>query len=259
MEERKVNYGELKHNKLIGKGSEARVYLKDNMAIKAFNQNGMKKEEMDNKINKIKELSKMDMDNFLLPKELVYTFKNKFIGYSMDYVEALMDMDDLMQSKNYTLDKKIEMLKKLENNIKCAHKNDIVLVDDFFWNFLVTEDNTIYMVDTDSYKVKQYKNDFEPHYYYDFYSKEISKNIDANLDKFQIGVHVLSYLTDHQFNKEELLKYPTNYLTRYIKSLDMPNEIKDFFYELTSPSKEKKYIDNNLDNLSSSKSFLKKY
>ena len=44
MEERKVNYGELKHNKLIGKGSEARVYLKDNMAIKAFNQNGMKKD-----------------------------------------------------------------------------------------------------------------------------------------------------------------------------------------------------------------------
>ena len=79
------------------------------------------------------------------------------------------------------------------------------------------------------------------------------------MDKFQIGVHVLSYLTDNQFNKEELLKYPTDYLTRYIKSLDMPNEIKDFFYELTSPSKEKKYIDNNLDNLSSSKSFLKKY
>lgn len=259
MEERKVNYGELKHNKLIGKGSEARVYLKDNMAIKAFNQNGMKKEEMNNKINKIKELSKMNMDNFLLPKELVYTFKNKFVGYSMDYVNALMDMHDLMKSKEYTLDKKIEMLKKLETNIKCAHKNDIVLVDDFFWNFLVTEDDTIYMVDTDSYKVKQYKNDFEPHYYYDFYSKEISENIDANLDKFQIGVHVLSYLTDNQFDKEELLKYPTNYLTRYIKSLDMPNEIKDFFYELTSPSKEKKYIDNNLDNLSSSKSFLKKY
>ena len=59
--------------------------------------------------------------------------------------------------------------------------------------------------------------------------------------------------------KVELLKYPTDYLTRYIKSLDMPNETKDFFYELTSPSKEKKYIDNNLDNLSSSKSFLKKY
>ena len=97
MEERKVNYGELKHNKLIGKGSEARVYLKDNMAIKAFNQNGMKKEEMNNKINKIKELSKMNMDNFLLPKELVYTFKNKFIGYSMYYVNALMDMDDLMK------------------------------------------------------------------------------------------------------------------------------------------------------------------
>ena len=51
MEERKVNYGELKHNKLIGKGSEARVYLKDNMAIKTFNQNGMKKGEMNNKIN----------------------------------------------------------------------------------------------------------------------------------------------------------------------------------------------------------------
>ena len=103
MEERKVNYGELKHNKLIGKGSEARVYLKDNMAIKTFNQNGMKKEEMNNKINKIKELSKMNMNNFLLPKELVYTFKNKFIGYSMDYVETLMDMDDLMNSKNYKL------------------------------------------------------------------------------------------------------------------------------------------------------------
>lgn len=131
MEERKVNYGELKHNKLIGKGSEARVYLKDNMAIKAFNQNGMKKEEMNNKINKIKELSKMNMDNFLLPKELVYTFKNKFVGYSMDYVNALMDMHDLMKSKEYTLDTKIEMLKKLENNIKCAHKNDIVLVDVF--------------------------------------------------------------------------------------------------------------------------------
>ena len=56
MEERKVNYGELKHSKLIGQGSEARVYLKDNMAIKAFNQNGMKKEEMNNKIYKIKEL-----------------------------------------------------------------------------------------------------------------------------------------------------------------------------------------------------------
>ena len=55
----------------------------------------------------------------------------------MYYVNALMDMDDLMKSKKNTLDKKIEMLKKLENNIKCAHKNDIVLVDDFFFFFLV--------------------------------------------------------------------------------------------------------------------------
>lgn len=111
MQERKVNYGELKRNKLIGEGSEAKVYLKDNMAIKAFNQNGMKKADIDNKINKIKELSKMDMENFLLPKELVYSFKDKFIGYSMDYVDVLIDMDDLMKSKDYTLDKKIEMLK----------------------------------------------------------------------------------------------------------------------------------------------------
>lgn len=253
-----MEFGKIKKLKLIGEGSEAKVYQDGDNALKIYNGYKMKSADFQNKMNKILLLSELNLENFLLPKDLIFTKKLKFVGYSMDKINSKYDMKDLMESNKISLDTKIEKLKQLENNIKEAHKNNIVLIDGNFWNFLLYDD-LVFMADTDSYKVKQFKEDFLPPFFCNYYQKKVNGELDSNLDKFQFGINILSYLTDGLFDRSQMIEYPNNdYLEKYIESLDMPKEIKEFFQELTSSSKEKMYIDNNLDNLSSSKCFVKK-
>ena len=249
---------EIKRLKMLGEGSEGRVYLYNDSALKYYHTARLKRENYENKLAKITELNKMNLDNYILPKGLVYNKDDQFRGFTMNYQPSDIDMYDYLSSSEYTLDQKIEKIKKLEELIKKAHKLNMTLVDTNLWNFLVYGDE-IKIIDTDTYKIGSLNHDFEPPFYCKYYKAKISTNIDPNLDKFSLGVHLLHLLSGGSFDKLFMLYYNTsfNYLYNYILLLDVDPIFKEFLFELASDSKEKLYFDDNIDLLSSSNSFIK--
>jgi hypothetical protein len=245
--------------KELGHGSEGTVFLYDDLAIKYYNRMQMSTECMENKIGKIERLSEKTLDDFALPKDAIYNSNGELKGYSMKYYKSESDMQDYMLSNNYSLDQKIEKLKKLEKLIKNAHEQGITLVDTHFWNFLLVDDE-IKIVDTDNYKVDNYKHDIEPAYFCRYFRDKISFITDSDIDKFTFGIHIINLLSNGYFYQDFTLAYntlPYDYVVTYITMLDIDPRLRDFLFDLVSNNKEKKYFNEYLDMLSSSESFIK--
>ena len=259
MEKIILNDSEIKYLKKLGEGSGGVVYLLDDeTAVKCYSQGHLKHENYENKFAKLDKLRTLNLDNFITPKNLVYNDENIFKGFTMNYQPSDSDLFDYFRSSKYTLDQKIDKFKKLENLVKKAHEQGITLVDTHFWNFLVHNDE-IKVIDTDAFKVGLLKEDFEPPFYCHYYKENISNIIDSNLDKFSLGIHLLNLLSNGSFNSTFMLFFNTsyNYLYNYILLLDTDPMFKEFLYELVSDSKQKIYFDDNIDLISSSKSFIK--
>lgn len=248
----------IKKLKMLGEGSEGTVYLYNDNALKYYNQWHLRRENFDNKLAKLHELSKMNLDNYVLPKDLVYNENDKLRGFTMNYQPSDTDMFDYMRSDKYSLDQKIELIKKLEKLIKKAHEKNMTLVDTHFWNFLIYG-NDVKIIDTDTYKIGSLNHDFEPPLYCKYYMDKINEKIDPNLDKFSLGIHLLNTLSNGVFSNSFMLYYNTSfdYLHNYVLLLDVNPVFKEFLFELISDSKEKLYFDDNIDLISSSDSFIK--
>lgn len=250
---------EIKHLKKLGCGSEGTVFLYDDLALKYYNRMPMNNQCRDNKIGKINELSEMKLEDYALPKDAVYNNKGEFKGYTMNYYKSDTDMHEYISSKNYSLDQKIEKLKYLEKLIKNAHIQGITLVDTHFWNFLLVDDE-LKIVDTDNYKVSDFKHDIEPPYYCTYFRDKISYMTDSDIDKFTFGIHIIDLLSNGHFFQDFMLAYntlPYDYVVTYITVLDIDPRLRDFLLDLVSNKKEKQYFNEHLDLLSSSGSFIK--
>ena len=81
-----------------------------------------------------------------------------------------------------TLKEKIYYLKKQEELIKRAHKNNLILIDLNPKNFIIDKNDNLIAIDTDNYIVNEYKNDIFPTYFYEYYTSKVSHNIDNNID-----------------------------------------------------------------------------
>ena len=121
----------LRNENLIGQGAESLVYRFDSDKVFKYLIN-----PTENKINKIKALSKLNIPNFIFPEELVYNEKGQPIGYIMHQVsvDASKSIDN-KALRLQTIADKIELFKKQENLLKAAHNNDLITVDFNYRNF----------------------------------------------------------------------------------------------------------------------------
>lgn len=233
-----MDYKELNFEKMqaIGAGSEGIVYKNQNEAIKLFHGSY----DIKDKYKKIIILESLNIDFLVKPKKFI-TKENKTIGYSMELIENAKELNGVFKFK--TLDEKIKSLKTLENNIKELHKKHIVLVDCNLHNFLV-KDNKIKHIDIDNYQVGDLPANVFPDYYHPYYSEKVTKNIDPNIDKFQMTLNAIETLADAKFFKHFIRHYDKNrdYLEFFINSLKIDNKLKEFLLQQTSDSINKEYI-----------------
>lgn len=248
-----LNVRDIRKLNLIGEGSESYVYDYLGQALKLFSSRFITEEKIENKINKIEKLKELNLGNFVIPHTLVQNDDNKTIGYIMEKIDYEYDLYDLLKSNNITLNYKIHFLKKYNELIRLAHENDITLIDANFWNCLISN-NDVFFIDTDNYKIGDLQYDLLPNQYKTIYMM-LNKKMplyDQNYDNFQIGIQIFSKLID--LGLSNYMIYP-----EILKTLSIDKKSYEYFENILLPYEDKMYIDNNLDELSSTyKTHIKK-
>ena len=227
MEELRLTHKMEKEFVVLGVGSEGVVYKYKNQAIKMFKSGLIN----NNKLQKIKLLHNMDLEDFQLPKKLYLNKVYKPVAYSMDYVDSDKTVQCVLQSSRLSLRQKIVYLEKVEYLVKNAHYNNIVLNDLNLFNFLVDENDTVKVIDTDNFKVKEYESDISPSFFTDLYNNNIGTKISENTDKFSLTLHFFKDLINIRDVDEQKLLDDYNYIEELIDRVDAPNEFKDFLYQ----------------------------
>ena len=227
IEELKLTHKMEKEFVVLGVGSEGVVYKYKNQAIKMFKSGLIN----NNKLQKIKLLHNMDLEDFQLPKKLYLNKVYKPVAYSMDYVDSDKTVQCVLQSSRLSLRQKIVYLEKVEYLVKNAHYNNIVLNDLNLFNFLVDENDTVKVIDTDNFKVKEYESDINPSFFTDLYNNNIGTKISENTDKFSLTLHFFKDLINRRDVNEQKLLDDYNYIEELIDRVDAPNEFKDFLYQ----------------------------
>ena len=248
-----ISDNELSYSNLIGTGSEGRVFKYDKEALKLFYQ------PTENKLNKLKVLSQLDIKDFVMPKKLVFDQHNNFSGFTMPLINLSSDKNLEVRIKNLnTLKEKIYYLKKQEELIKRAHENNLILIDLNPKNFIIDKNDNLIAIDTDNYIVNEYKNDIFPTYFYEYYTSKVSHNIDNNIDKLSYTLYLLYMLALERYNSSKLLYYNNDdYIEKYVESLDITLNTKEKILINVSDSKDKVYLDDTIDELESESSFIK--
>ena len=237
MEELKLTHKMEKEFVVLGVGSEGVVYKYKNQAIKMFKSGLIN----NNKLQKIKLLHNMDLEDFQLPKKLYLNKACNPIAYSMDYIYSDKTVQNILQSSRLPLRQKIVYLEKVEYLVKNAHYNNIVLNDLNLFNFLVDENDTVKVIDTDNFKVKEYESDINPSFFTDLYNNNIGTKISENTDKFSLTLHFFKDLINIRDVDEQKLLDDYNYIEELINRVDAPNEFKDFLYQQLFGKKRMRY------------------
>ena len=237
MEELRLTHKMEKEFVVLGVGSEGVVYKYKNQAIKMFKSGLIN----NNKLQKIKLLHNMDLEDFQLPKKLYLNKVYKPVAYSMDYVDSDKTVQCVLQSSRLSLRQKIVYLEKVEYLVKNAHYNNIVFNDLNLFNFLVDENDTVKVIDTDNFKVKEYESDINPSFFTDLYNNNIGTKISENTDKFSLTLHFFKDLINRRDINEQKLLDDYNYIEELIDRVDAPNEFKDFLYQQLFGKKRMRY------------------
>ena len=237
MDEVKLTRNIEKEFVLLGVGSEGVVYKYKNEAIKIFNSGLIN----NNKLQKIELLHNMDLEDFQLPKKLYLNKVYKPVAYSMDYVDSNKTVQCVLQSSRLSLREKIIYLEKVEYLVKNAHYNNIVFNDLNLFNFLVDENDTVKVIDTDNFKVKEYESDINPSFFTDLYNYNIGTKISENTDKFSLTLHFFKDLINIRDVDEQKLLDDYNYIEELIDRVDVPNKFKDFLYQQLFGKKRMRY------------------
>ncbi len=159
--------------KIIGEGKEGIVYKYNNECIKIFNSKRNNGELLDINEEKFIFFTKLETNNIILPRKLLYNRQNQIEGYIMPYIESDFDLNNI-RSKN--INEIIEELNELKKDIDLLNKNDI-LINDLKYSHLLYN-NGFYLIDSSLYSKYQYDNVLN----YDAYIKNITSINDFLID-----------------------------------------------------------------------------
>lgn len=176
----------LTNNNFLAKGGEGELFYKNPLVYKICEPGKMIP------VDKIKELSKLDNDRIVRPKDVLLDEKNNIIGYTMDYVPDTYVLCQIFpkafKKRNGLTSKTIwELIQDMQKTTSFIHnKKGYLIVDYNELNLLVDKQfKNVYFIDVNSYQTPNFKATAIMDSIRD---RHCNNKFDENTDWFSFGI-----------------------------------------------------------------------
>ena len=174
-----INLDSLK--KLEQQGTKSTMYRNGTSCIKMLD--GFYEEEKDALFKKFLDMEGIEIENVLLPKELIVS-NGKLEGYTMDYFPSV-SLTDKFEVRYVDTKKLFDYVYKASKILRDIHRNGIVCQDLSFENILVDENGNVKFCDLDgcSYKgnISPFVSIIMKRFYLDYRKEQM--RLSTNLDR----------------------------------------------------------------------------
>lgn len=200
-------------------------YDKKIYAYKEFNDPNYVK----GKIRKFELISEINSDRLLLPKFWIQ--ENQNLCYLADFIQS----KNLNYYKNFSIDTKIKILKKIKESILNMHENNIIHTDLHNGNIIIDDNLNPYIIDFDNCSYKKYKTDIKDA---NDYSQEFIKKygIIPEIDIFMFNLLTYSFINEINYYRARI-----NILfneENYFNSKESKQVLNSLFLDNNYPNKD---------------------
>lgn len=232
-----INLNSLK--KLEQQGTKSTVYRNGTSCIKMLD--GFYEEEKDALFKKFLDMEGLEIDNVLLPKELIVS-NGKLEGYTMDYFPSV-SLNDKFEVRHVDTKVLFDYVYKASKILREIHRNGIICQDLSFENILVDDNGNVKFCDLDgcSYKdnVSPFVSLIMKRYFIDYRKEQIL--LCTNLDR--VGMMLSFFFIVYAKELQKLNRKSYSKLAEKSNTLEEMRKYANLLLDRSNPVPAIPYLD----------------
>lgn len=232
-----INLNSLK--KLEQQGTKSTVYRNGTSCIKMLD--GFYEEEKDALFKKFLDMEGLEIENVLLPKELIVS-NGKLEGYTMDYFPSV-SLTDKFEVRHVDTKVLFDYVYKASKILREIHRNGIICQDLSFENILVDENGNVKFCDLDgcSYKdnVSPFVSLIMKRYFIDYRKEQFL--LCTNLDR--VAMMLSFFYIVYAKELQKLNKKSYSKLAEKSNTLEEMRKYANLLLDRSNPVPEIPYLD----------------
>lgn len=232
-----INLNSLK--KLEQQGTKSTVYRNGTSCIKMLD--GFYEEEKDALFKKFLDMEGLEIDNVLLPKELIVS-NGKLEGYMMDYFPSV-SLNSKFEVRQVDTKVLFDYVYKASKILREIHRNGIICQDLSFENILVDDNGNVKFCDLDgcSYKdnVSPFVSLIMKRYFIDYRKEQIL--LCTNLDR--VGMMLSFFFIVYAKELQKLNRKSYSKLAEKSNTLEEMRKYANALLDRSNPVPEIPYLD----------------
>lgn len=232
-----INLNSLK--KLQQQGTKSTIYRNGTSCIKLLD--GFYEEEKDALFKKFLDMEGLEIDNVLLPKELIVS-NGKLEGYTMDYFPSV-SLNDKFEVRHVDTKVLFDYVYKASKILREIHRNGIICQDLSFENILVDDNGNVKFCDLDgcSYKdnVSPFVSLIMKRYFIDYRKEQIL--LCTNLDR--VGMMLSFFYIVYAKELQKLNRKSYSKLAEKSNTLEEMRKYANLLLDRSNPVPAIPYLD----------------
>ena len=232
-----INLNSLK--KLEQQGTKSTVYRNGTSCIKMLD--GFYEEEKDALFKKFLDMEGLEIDNVLLPKELIVS-NGKLEGYTMDYFPSV-SLNSKFEVRHVDTKVLFDYVYKASKILREIHKNGIICQDLSFENILVDDNGNVKFCDLDgcSYKdnVSPFVSLIMKRYFIDYRKEQLL--LCTNLDR--VGMMLSFFFVVYAKELQKLNRKSYSKLAEKSNTLEEMRKYANLLLDRSNPVPAIPYLD----------------
>ena len=232
-----INLNSLK--KLQQQGTKSTIYRNGTSCIKLLD--GFYEEEKDALFKKFLDMEGLEIDNVLLPKELIVS-NGKLEGYTMDYFPSV-SLNDKFEVRHVDTKVLFDYVYKASKILREIHRNGIICQDLSFENILVDDNGNVKFCDLDgcSYKdnVSPFVSLIMKRYFIDYRKEQIL--LCTNLDR--VGMMLSFFFIVYAKELQKLNRKSYSKLAEKSNTLEEMRKYANLLLDRSNPVPAIPYLD----------------